>query len=287
MEYTLEVNNLCKSYKKSTFKLDDISFVIPKGGVMGFVGKNGAGKSTVIRSILNIINKDSGEIKIFGKEMLDADKKMRNDIGVVFDFPTFYNELTAQQLDKVLADIYDYWNHDKFIELLLKYDLDIHKKINKYSSGMLLKLSLCVAMSHGAKFLILDEATSGLDPVVREEVLDAFLEFVEDENNTILMSSHISSDLEKIADYITFIDEGKIILTENKDTLIYEYGVAKIKQEDFDKLQATEYIASRIRGLHIEVLVMNKYEFSKCHPTLLVDNAMLDDILRLISKEER
>lgn len=149
-----------------------------------------------------------------------------------------------------------------------------------------MKLSISVALSHQAKLLILDEATAGLDPVAREELLDVFLEFVEDENHSILISSHVSSDLEKVADYITFIDHGRIILTEEKDILLYNYGIARMKQSDFDKLDSSEYLAMRKRGLQVEVLVENKSQFSREYPSVVVDNATIDEILPLLTQED-
>lgn len=286
MEYVLEVENLCKGYKNSDFALSNVSFKIPKGSIMGFVGKNGAGKSTTINSILNIVHKDQGLVKFFDCEMTDASNSIRNDIGVVFDSINFHGELTAKMLEKVLSEIYTNWNKELFFSYLEKFKIPSNHKIKTFSRGMTMKLSISVALSHQAKFLILDEATAGLDPVVREEILDVFLSFVEDENNAVLLSSHISSDLEKIADYITIIDDGKIILTENKDTLIYNYGIARMKQDDFDRLDSSEYLSYRKRGLQIEVLITDKRSFLKKYPNVLLDGASIDDILLLITKGE-
>lgn len=286
MDFALQIGNLCKSYKNTDFKLQNVSFNIPQGTIVGFVGKNGAGKSTTINAILNVIHKDSGEITFFGETMTDTSKLMRNDIGVVFDAAHFSGELTPMKLEKVLGDIYEKWDSELFFTYLERFYIPTNKKIKTFSRGMTMKLSISVALSHRARLLILDEATAGLDPVVREEILDVFLEFVEDESNSILISSHISSDLEKIADYITFIDSGKIILTEKKDTLIYKYGIARMKQSDFDKLDESEYLAARKRGLQIEVLVSSRNQFSREYPNVVIDNATIDEILPLLSKEE-
>ena len=286
MDYALQIKNLCKSYKNTDFKLDNVSFEIPKGCIMGFVGKNGAGKSTTINTILNIIHRDCGTVNFFGKEMSDNTPEIREHIGVVFDSSNFSGELTPKKLEKVFNDIYSNWDSQTYFNYLKRFELPITKKIKTFSRGMTMKLSIAVALSHKSKFLILDEATAGLDPVVREEILDVFLEFVEDEENSILVSSHISSDLEKIADYITFINNGKIILTEKKDTLIYEYGIARMKQIDFDKLDKSEYLSYRKRGLQLELLVSNKDKFSKLYPNIVVDNSTIDEILPLIIKED-
>lgn len=285
MDVALEIRNLCKSYKNTDFKLQNVSLSIPKGSIMGFVGKNGAGKSTTINTILNIIHKDSGEVRFFGSEMTDHAAAMRDDIAVVFDAVNFSEELTPKKLEKVLNDIYKNWDTGLFFSYLERFGITKDKKIKTFSRGMTMKLSISVALSHKAKLLILDEATAGLDPVIREEVLDVLLEFVENEENAILISSHISSDLEKIADYITFIDNGSIILSENKDTLIYEYGIARMKQSDFDGLDKSQYPAYRKRGLQFEVLVQSKSIFAKEYPHILVDNATIDELLPLLTKE--
>ncbi len=285
MDTALQISNLCKSFKDTGFKLDNVSFQIPKGAIMGFVGKNGAGKSTTINTVLNIIQRDSGEVTIFGETMTDNNRMLRNDIGVVFDTVHFSGELTPKKLEKVLKDIYENWQGASFFSYLERFKIPANKKIKTFSRGMTMKLSISVALSHKAKLLILDEATAGLDPVAREELLDALLEFVEDEEHSILMSSHMSSDLEKVADYITFIDQGKIILTEEKDRLLYQYGIARMKQSDFEKLDPSQYLAMRKRGLQLEVLVQNRPQFSREYPGIVVDNATIDEILPLLTQE--
>ena len=285
MEAALQIRNLCKSYKNTEFKLENVSFQIPSGTIMGFVGKNGAGKSSTINAVLNIVQKDSGEVTFFGKTMTDGSRAIRNDIGVVFDTIHFSGELTPKKLERVLNDVYENWQGEQFFSYLKRFQIPANKKIKTFSRGMTMKLSISVALSHEAKLLILDEATAGLDPVAREELLDVLLEFVEDEGHSILMSSHVSSDLEKAADHITFIDQGKIILTEEKDTLLYQYGIARMKQSDFEKLDASEYLAMRKRGLQVEVLVQNKKQFSREYPGMIVDNATIDEILPLLTQE--
>ena len=285
MEAALQIRNLCKSYKNTEFKLQNVSFQIPSGTIMGFVGKNGAGKSSTINAVLNIVQKDSGEVTFFGKTMTDGSRAIRNDIGVVFDTIHFSGELTPKKLERVLNDVYENWQGEQFFSYLKRFQIPANKKIKTFSRGMTMKLSISVALSHEAKLLILDEATAGLDPVAREELLDVLLEFVEDEGHSILMSSHVSSDLEKVADHITFIDQGKIILTEEKDTLLYQYGIARMKQSDFEKLDASEYLAMRKRGLQLEVLVQNKKQFSREYPGMIVDNATIDEILPLLTQE--
>ena len=203
MDNALTLKEVCKQYDYSDFSLDKVTFSLPCGAVMGFVGENGAGKTTTIGCILNTLKKDSGSIQIFGKEMGDGDTWIRENIGVVYDGDNFPDYLTAKQLSNIMAGIYQQWDTTLFYKYLQKFRLKSNQKIAKYSKGMTMKLAIAVALAHHPKLLILDEATSGLDPVMREEILDVFLEFVENENHAILLSSHITSDLERIADYIT------------------------------------------------------------------------------------
>lgn len=199
----LELKNVSKKYGESDFALKDISFVLPGGSIMGYIGENGAGKTTTISCILNTLPKDSGMIKIFGKEMKDNDAVLRESIGVVYDGNNFPGYLSANQLADVMRGLYVNWDDRQFERFLSDFKLSKNQKIRTYSKGMAMKLALAVALAHRPKLLILDEATSGLDPVMREEMLDVFLDFVQDEEHSILLSSHITSDLEKVADYIT------------------------------------------------------------------------------------
>lgn len=284
MKYCLEVNNLSKTYSGSDFKLDQVSFSIPQGSIMGFVGENGAGKTTTINSILNTIKRDSGTIKIFGEALTEERMDIRNQIGVVFDAINFPETLNADKLALVFKDIYQQWDGDHFRNLLRRLQVPTHTAIKELSRGMTMKLATAVAMSHGAKLLLLDEATGGLDPIVREEMLDLFLEFVENEEHSILMSSHITSDLEKIADYITFMHDGKIVLSEAKDTLLYQYGIARCRAEQFHTLDKSEYVAHRQRGLQIEALIPDKNSFIKKHRDMIVDDVSIDEIMLLLVK---
>ena len=204
----LVVNNLTKKYRD--FALDKVSFSVPCGTIVGLIGENGAGKSTTINAVLGLINYDSGSIELFGKQGTQDDR-VRNQIGVVFDGNNYPDVLSAQKLNRVFKQIYSTWDEIQFFSLLKKMSLPANKKIKEFSKGMKMKLSIAAALSHNSKLLVLDEATSGLDPVVRDDILDMFLEFVQDENNSILVSSHITSDLEKVADYIVFIHEGSVV----------------------------------------------------------------------------
>lgn len=280
MENILEVKGISKKYKD--FKLDNISFNIEKGSIMGFVGENGAGKSTTIRAILDMINVDNGEIKIFGKS--NKNEKIRQDIGVVLDENHFPNTLKVKHINNILKNIYDKWNEEIFFNYIDKFNLPKDKKIFTFSRGMNMKLSLAIALSYDAKLLVLDEPTGGLDPVVRNEILDEFLEFMQNEERGILISSHITSDLEKIADYITYINNGKIVLVENKDTIIYEYGIVKATKEQLSMIDKNLFVCSREIYGSVECLVKNKEEFKEAYPEIIVDNATLEDVMVLLNK---
>ncbi len=281
MNNALEIKNLCKIYPEFTLK--NVNLNVPKGSIVGLVGSNGVGKSTTINCIFDIVKKDSGEILFYGEKL--ENKDLKNKIGVVFDTLAYSNEITIKKLSKVLNDLYSDFDIPLFNSYVEKFKLPINKKLQTFSRGMTMQISIAVALSHGAKLLILDEATAGLDPVKREEILDIFLDFIQNEENAILMSSHITSDLEKVADYISFIDKGEIILTENKDTLIYNYGIAKLRESEFAKLVREEYISHRKRGMQFEVLVKDKAEFSKNYPSFIIDNPTLDELAPLLTKE--
>ena len=215
MENAIVVKNLRKNYKD--FQLKDISFSVPKGCIMGFVGENGAGKTTTLKGILNLINRDGGSVEIFGMDNIKDEKKIKEDIGVVFDECCFYDSLNPKESSKIMKRIYKNWDGKIFNDYLKKFQIPDKKIIKEFSKGMKMKLSIAIALSHKPKLLIMDEATSGLDPIVREEILDIFLDFIQDEEHSILMSTHITGDLDKIADYITFINNGEIIFSKSKD----------------------------------------------------------------------
>ena len=237
--------------------------------------------------ILNVLRKDSGKIEIFGKEMSDEDTDIREDIGVVYDSDNFPEHLTASQLSNIFEKIYRRWDNSCFQEYIKLFSLPKHQKIKTYSRGMSMKLAIAVALSHESKLLILDEATSGLDPIMREEILDVLLEFVKQENHSILLSSHITSDLEKIADYIVFIHNGEIILNKTKDELIYEYGVIRCSENDFLSISAEDIISHIKRDYQIDVLVSDKKLMEKKYNNLIIDNISLDEIMLLMVKGER
>ena len=287
MENILELQQICKSFPKSNFILDKLSFSLPYGAILGFVGENGAGKTTTIGCILNTVRKDSGMVKLFGKEMRDIDTDIREKIGVVYDGDNFPGFWTAKQLSQVMEGIYTQWDHALFQKYLEDFHLPVKQKIKHYSRGMTMKLAIAVALSHHPQLLILDEATSGLDPIMRDEMLDVFLEFVQEESHSILLSSHITSDLEKIADYITFIHNGKLIMTASKNDLVYNYAVMRCRESQFLALDPGDMIAYRKRDFQIDVLVANGKEAQRKYKGAVVDHVSVDEIMLLLVKGER
>ncbi len=226
----IEIKALSKKYQR--FSLDSINLELPSGCIMGLIGENGAGKSTTIKLILNIIKKDSGTIKLFGDDVCADSSKLRDDVGVVLDEPCFPDNFNASHINKIMKNIYKNWEEERFFDLLIRFDVDKKKKFKSLSKGMKMKVSIAVALSHKAKLLILDEPTSGLDPVIRDEIIEIFYEFTRDPSNSILISSHIVSDLEKLCDYIAFIHKGKLILCEEKDRLLEKYCIVRCSAEE-------------------------------------------------------
>lgn len=287
MDNILELHQVCKTFPKTNFTLDHVSFSIPYGSIMGFVGENGAGKTTTIGCVLNTVSKDSGTIKIFGKELADTDTELKEKIGVVYDGDNFPAYWTAEQLSDVMQGLYANWDNDLFKKYLNDFRLLPNQKIKSYSRGMTMKLAVAAALSHHPQLLILDEATSGLDPIMRDDMLDVFLEFVQDENHSILLSSHITSDLEKIADYITFIHNGKLIMAASKNDLVYNFAVMRCKESQFLELDPGDILAYRKRDYQIDVLVSNGNEIQRKYRNAVIDHVSVDEIMLLLVKGER
>jgi ABC-2 type transport system ATP-binding protein len=287
MDNILELHQVCKTFPRTNFTLDHVSFSIPYGSIMGFVGENGAGKTTTIGCVLNTVSKDSGTIKIFGKELADTDTELKEKIGVVYDGDNFPAYWTAEQLSDVMQGLYANWDNDLFKKYLNDFRLLPNQKIKSYSRGMTMKLAVAAALSHHPQLLILDEATSGLDPIMRDDMLDVFLEFVQDENHSILLSSHITSDLEKIADYITFIHNGKLIMAASKNDLAYNFAVMRCKESQFLELDPGDILVYRKRDYQIDVLVSNGNEIQRKYRNAVIDHVSVDEIMLLLVKGER
>ena len=250
----LEIKGLCKSFKD--FKIKDISLTLPEGYVLGLIGENGAGKSTTIKLILDLLKKDGGSVKILGRDIDKELELVKEDIGVVFDECCFPADFNTIKLGRMLSTIYKSWDRKVYDEYIRKFGLPPKKPISKYSRGMKMKLSIAAALSHHARLLILDEATSGLDPVVRDEITDILLEFVSDGEHSILISSHIVSDLEKLCDYVAFIHKGSLMLMEEKDRLYEDYCVIHCTGKELDGIKKNAVIGKKIGTFGAEAIVL-------------------------------
>ena len=281
-ENNISVKNLCKSF--DGFTLDNVSLQVPKGRIVGFIGENGAGKSTTINLILNELRRDSGTIEILGTDTLDS--SVKKDIGVVFDECNFHECFTAQNVAKIFSRVYHTWDYSLFNMYMKKYNLPFSKPISSFSKGMKTKLSIICAVAHKPKLLILDEATSGLDPVMRDEILSMFLDFIQDEERSIFFSSHIISDIEKIADYVILIHHGKIVFEEEKDNLIDRYGIIRCERKQFTDIQPEDYIISRKTKVSVECLVRDKKIARRKYHNFVVDSASLEEIMLFYIKED-
>lgn len=276
-EYAIEINGLTKRY--DGFTLDNVSFNVPKGSVMGFIGQNGAGKSTTINSILNIIKPDEGSIKVMGLDHIKDEIEIKRNIAAVFDELPFQEQLNANNINLIFMDIFEEWSSETFFEYLDRFSLPRKKKFGQFSKGMKMKLQIASALSHSAKVLIMDEATTGLDPVVRNEILDIFREYLQDEEHSILMSSHITSDLEKIADSVTFIDKGKLLLSGYKDDVLENHALLKCTKSDYAQLEKDDFISARLTDFGADVMVADRREALKKYSGLAADKTTLEEIM--------
>lgn len=282
MKDALTISGLTKTYKD--FALNDVSFSVPSGSIVGLIGENGAGKSTTISAALGLVQKEAGSVSVLGKEELD--NEVKEQIGVVFDGNNFSEILSPKKIGRVMRDIYQSWDDRTFMALLKKFSLPVGKPIKQFSKGMKMKLAIAVALSHNSKLLILDEATSGLDPVVRDDILDMLFDFVQDESHSILVSSHITSDLEKIADYIVFIHEGRVVFSKPKDELTEQYGIIKCGSTQFDALDKSEIIVYRKMDYEWQVLVADRNQMQRKYPKAMIVPASIDEIMLLYVKGE-
>ena len=278
----LQVKEIHKQYPQ--FLLDKINFELPEGAIMGLIGENGAGKSTTMRIILGMAQADSGSVSIFGHE--GVTEQDRAQIGVVFDELPFNQTLFVSHLGKVMQGIYPNWDQQAYEEYLARFRLPDKKELKDFSRGMKMKLSLAVAMSHHARLLILDEPTSGLDPVVRAEILDLFLEFISDGKRSILVSSHMTGDLERIADYITLIHQGKVLLSKNKDELIYGYGIARADRQTLAEVDSSLVEAIQDGPYGSQALINDRVRFEREYPDILLDRLNLDEMMVMLCLSE-
>lgn len=285
MKNAIEVKGLTKKYQ--LFKLDDVSFTVPGGTIVGLIGENGAGKSTTLKCILNLIRRDGGEITLLEKDNVKDERLVKEDIGVVLDETGFHDTLTADMVGNVLSRIYQKWDKNLFQELLKRYDLPRNLFLKEFSKGMRMKLAIAAALAHHPRLLILDEPTSGLDPVVRDEILDEFFAFIKDEDHAILMSSHITTDLEKVADSIIYLHKGKVLLQGEKDLLLERYGKLLCSKEQLRGVDKALLGGVRENQFGCEALVKDRSELKRRYPGLTVDPVSLDDIMVLTVKGEQ
>ncbi len=283
MSNIIEIKNLVKKYDDK-FKLGSINLDIPSGIIVGLIGENGAGKTTLIKSILNILKIDEGNIKIFNKDFNKEENNIKEDIGVVLDNMFFPEILTPNDISIIMNDIYKKWDEELFKKYLNDFGLNLNKQIKTMSKGMRKKLEIATSLSHHPKLLILDEPTSGLDPVVRNEVLDIFLDFIQDEEHTILLSTHITSDLEHIADKIIFINKGKILLDKNRDDLLDNYGILKCDINSFNTISKEDIIVYKKNKYNYEILVDSISKIKKKYKNFIVDKITLEELMVLMIK---
>ncbi len=286
MKNAIEVTDLVKKYKDG-FQLGEIDITIPSGIIVGVIGENGAGKTTLIKSLLGIVKADKGRVKVFGKDYEKYEQEIKEDIGVVLDDMFFPEVLNANDINSAMKDIYRNWDSNLFFQYLKEFDLPAKKSIKKLSKGMRKKLEIITALSHKPKLLVLDEPTSGLDPVVRNEILDLFLKFIRDEDHTVFLSTHITTDLERVADEIIFIDQGKKILDDAKDNIIDNYAILKCDEDYFDRIDKNDIVRYRKNKYDYEVLVSDKYNIAKKYKNCIMDNITLENLMLLVIKGEK
>lgn len=287
MDNAMVIENLSKAYPG--FALSEVSMTLPRGSIMGFIGENGAGKTTTIKLILNMLHRDSGSVRILGKDNIKEEKAVKERLGVVLGDLNLPETMNGLKINSMMSGIYPGWEEDVFFSNLERFGLPKNRKIKAYSRGMKMKLSIAIALSHGAELLLLDEPTSGLDPIIRDEILDIFLDFIQDETHSIFVSTHIVEDLEKIADYITFIHKGRIILSEEKDSLLERFVILKGPKEGFAAFESSELIGYKEKRFGAEAMaeakVWRKKEAGAAG--LVADPVRIQDIMLYYVKGER
>ena len=285
MTNSIEIRGLNKSYPD--FTLGEIDLTLPGGTIMGLIGENGAGKTTLMKCILNLVRRDSGSITLLGYDNIREERLAKAEIGVVLDECFFHDTLRPKDVGAILAPAFrDCWDSRLYADYLDKFQLPQGKLIKEFSRGMKMKLSLAAALAHRPKLLLLDEATAGLDPVVRDEILDEFLAFICDEEHSILISSHITSDLEKVADYITYLHQGRIVLSDAKDTILEHYGRVGCTAAQLEAIDPADLVRVRRGSFGCEALVADRGAFHRSYPNLMVEPIALEDIMLFIGKGE-
>lgn len=285
MENILELQNVRKTYKK--FSLKDISFTLPGGYIMGLIGPNGAGKTTIIKLIMNLIRRDGGSISVFGKDIIKHEREIKANIGFVYDEPRFFLDVTLKNIKSAYAPFYEKWNDERFNSLVAEFQLPLKKKYKKLSRGQKTKFALALALSHDADLIIMDEPTAGLDTVFRRELLHKLSSLLQDERKSILFSTHITSDLEKIADYITFIDNGRIVFSLPREDVLDNWGIAKGGEELLNKDLEHLFYRFHKTEFGVEALTPNIHKVHQhFNSHLVLEKANLEDIMYFFSKGE-
>lgn len=285
MKNIIEFTNITKNYEN--FKLGEINLSLPSGQIIGLIGENGAGKTTLIKTLLKTISIDSGNIKVFGKNLDSAETNIKEDIGLVLDNSFLPELITVKDVNSIMQGIYKNWDSNLFNKYVTTFNLPLKKQIKTLSKGMKKKLEIATALAHHPKLLILDEPTSGLDPVVRSEVLDIFMDFIQDEEHTILFSTHITSDLEHIADRIVFLNHGQIVLNKERDEILDNFGLLKCDKETFNEIAKEDYLSFNKNKYNYEVLVKDKFKVAKKYKDLVIDKITLEELMLLMIKGEK
>lgn len=286
MDKILQVQNLTKNFRD--FKLDNVSFSMEKGFIMGFIGPNGAGKSTTIKLIMNLLKKDAGQVLVFGLDNIRHEKEIKNRIGFVYDENYYYEELTPKEMGRIIAPLYKNWDDKAFSHYIRRFELPLDRKIKDLSKGMKMKFSLAVALSHNAELLIMDEPTSGLDPIVRNELLDILTDISREEDKGVFFSTHITSDLDKVADCITFIHEGRIIFSSAKDDILENYCLVKgarglIRDED-----RGSFIGIKENQFGFEGLAQDRKKLRRMYgESIVIEKPTLEDIMLYFTRRNR
>jgi len=284
MNQILEVNGLKKDY--GSFKLNEISFSLLEGCITGFIGVNGSGKTTTIKTILGLILKDAGTIKLFGKDFNPNDRELKNEIGIVFDEGYFYDDMTLYEMKSIIAPAYSNWDESSFKKYIHRFGLKLHQKIATLSKGMRMKFAITLALSHHAKLLIMDEPTSGLDPLVRSELMVILLEFMENGGKSVFFSTHITSDLDKVADTIILIHQGKILLSEEKDKLLDTHGFVKGDKKLLNVNTRNLFLQIRETEYYFEGITNDKVAVKEQMNGVFIERAKIEDVMLAYIKGE-
>ena len=285
MEYAVRIKNLSKQYPD--FSLNNISLDIPMGSIMGLIGENGSGKTTTIKAMLDIVMRDAGDVEILGLDIREREQEVKEEIGVVFGESQFHDFLSAVQISGIMKRVYKNWDEELFSSYLSRFALPEKKKVKEYSRGMAMKLAIAAALSHHPKLLILDEATSGLDPVARDEILDLFFGFIEDGEHSVLIASHITSDLDKVADYVTMIHNGSILFSEEKDQLLEDMGILRCGEEELAGLTDVHVVGVRKNPYGVEALIRGREYVKRRYPELVTDRTNIEEIMLYSVRRDR